>query len=128
VFASFGADYRAEYSGEDASAATFSAHAYDGAWLVLYGAAWSLIRESKVTGLGIAHGLRNVSAGVVTQIVPSSWLGVLTKFRAGSTVNLSGASGELDFDPVTKNVIAPIEIWNISAGAIAHVATKTPGQ
>ena len=43
---------QAEYSGEDAAAATFSAHAYDGAWLVLYGAAWSLMREGSVTGSG----------------------------------------------------------------------------
>lgn len=131
VFASFGANYKAEYAGEDATAATFSAHSYDGAWLVLYGAAWSLVQEGRVTGLGIAHGLRKVSTGTATPIIPSSWLGVLTSFRAGTSVNLSGASGEIDFDPITKNVIAPIEIWKISSEtgqpAIAHVDTKTPG-
>jgi branched-chain amino acid transport system substrate-binding protein len=131
VFASFGANYKAEYAGEDATAATFSAHSYDGAWLVLYGAAWSLVQEGKISGLGISHGLRKVSAGTATPIIPSSWLGVLTAFRAGTSVNLSGASGEIDFDAVTKNVVAPIEIWNISSATgqptIAHVATKTPG-
>jgi branched-chain amino acid transport system substrate-binding protein len=132
VFASFAADYKAEYAGEDAATATFSAHSYDGAWLVLYGAAWSLLRDGRVTGSGIAQGLRRVSTGDQrTAITPSSWLGVLAAFRSGSSVNLSGASGELDFDPVTKNVVAPIEIWNISSATgqpvITHVATKTPG-
>jgi branched-chain amino acid transport system substrate-binding protein len=113
-------------------AATYSAHAYDAAWLVLYGAAWSTIQEHATIPLGIARGLRKISAGAATPIIPSSWLGVVTAFRAGSSINLSGASGEIDFDPSNKNVTAPIEIWNISSAsgqpAITHVATKTPGR
>jgi len=42
VFASFAADYMAEY-GEDATTTTFSAHSYDGAWLVLYGGVDALV-------------------------------------------------------------------------------------
>jgi hypothetical protein len=49
---------------------------------------------------------------------------VVNAFRTGAAVNLSGASSELDFDPVTRNVMAPIEIWSIQNGAIAHVDTK----
>jgi branched-chain amino acid transport system substrate-binding protein len=129
VFASFVANYKAEYGGADPSTATFSHHAYDAAWLALYGSAWSLARESGVlSGVGVARGLRKVSSGAPTKIVPSSWLPVVTSFRAGTAVNLSGASGELDFDPVTRNVAAPIEIWSIDASAgppaIAHVAIR----
>jgi branched-chain amino acid transport system substrate-binding protein len=131
VFASFVANYKAEYAGEDATGATYSAHAYDGAWLVLYGAAWSMLQEGATTSSGIAHGLRKISTGAATPIIPSSWLGVVTAFRAGTSVDLSGASGEIDFDSSSKNVTAPIEIWNIGTAngqpAIAHVATKTPG-
>src|SRR6185295_845829 len=120
VFASFVANYRAEYTGEDPTAATFSHHAYDAAWLALYGAAWSALRENGVSGLGIARGLRRVSSGgASTPIIPSSWATVVNAFRTGGSVNLSGASGELDFDPVTRNVMAPIEIWSIANGAIA---------
>jgi hypothetical protein len=90
-----------------------------------------MVQERVTTGPGVARGLRKVSAGAVTPIIPSSWLGVVTAFRAGNSVNVSGASGEIDFDPLTKNVTAPIEIWNISTAngppTIAHVATKTPG-
>ena len=125
VFASFVANYKAEYQGEDPTAATFSHHAYDAAWLALYGAAWSGLKENGVTGLGIARGLRRVSSGgATTPIIPSSWATVVNAFRTGASVNLSGASGELDFDPVTRNVMAPIEIWSIANGAIAHVDTK----
>jgi branched-chain amino acid transport system substrate-binding protein len=131
VFASFAADYMAEYA-EDATTTTFSAHSYDGAWLVLYGSVGSLWREGAVTGSGIARTLRKLSTGTTTTpIIPSSWPSVLMAFRAGKPVNLSGASGELDFDPVTKNVTAPIQIWRIDATgaqpAIAQVTTWTPG-
>ncbi|HET7720511.1 MAG TPA: ABC transporter substrate-binding protein, partial [Acidimicrobiales bacterium] len=114
VFASFVANYKAEYMGEDPTAATFSHHAYDAAWLALYGAAWSSLKEKGVSGVGIAKGLRKVSGGgPTTAIIPSSWATVVNAFRMGAPVNVSGASGELDFDPVTRNVMAPIEIWSI---------------
>lgn len=131
VFASFVANYKAEYRGEDPSTATFSHHSYDAAWLALYGSAWSMLRENgKLSGLGIARGLRRVSEGAPAQIIPSSWPTVVNAFRMGQGVNLSGASGELDFDPVTRNVTAPIEIWSIGSpngqAAIASVAIKNP--
>jgi branched-chain amino acid transport system substrate-binding protein len=127
VFASFVANYKAEYHGEDPTAATFSQHAYDAAWLALYGSAWSRLRENGVTGLGIARGLRKVSGGgSPTAIIPSSWPTVVTAFRGGNAVNLSGASGELDFDPSTRNVTAAIEIWSVAGSQIEHVDTKTP--
>jgi branched-chain amino acid transport system substrate-binding protein len=131
VYASFFGNYKAEYSPEDPSAATFSAHSYDATWLVLYGAAWSILREGKLTGLGTARGLRKVSSGAATQILTSSWPTVIAKFRAGESVNLSGASGEIDFDPTTKSVTAPIEVWKIATDtgtpAITRVTVKTPG-
>jgi ABC-type branched-subunit amino acid transport system substrate-binding protein len=132
VYASFVANYKAEYGGADPASATFSHHSYDAAWLALYGAAWSMLREGgTVTGLGIAKGLRKVSTGnMPTAIIPSSWATVVNAFRMGAPVNLSGASGELDFDPVTRNVTAPIEIWSVDSAAgppaIAHVDIKNP--
>lgn len=131
VFASFVANYKAEYGGADPSTATFSHHSYDAAWLALYGSAWSMLREGGVvSGLGIARGLRKVSSGAPAQIIPSSWPTVVNAFRSGASVDLSGASGELDFDPVTRNVTAPIEIWSIDSlsgqAAISHVAIKNP--
>jgi branched-chain amino acid transport system substrate-binding protein len=133
VFAAFAGDYKAEYSGEDPSTTTFSAHSYDGAWLVLYGAVWSLFREERVTELGVAQGLRRVSASSTpTPLTSSSWPVILAAFRAGNAVNVSGASGELDFDPATKNVVAPIQIWNITSPngqpVVTQVAIRTPGE
>jgi branched-chain amino acid transport system substrate-binding protein len=124
VYAAFLANYKAEYGGEDPAVAAFSAHAYDATWLAVYGAAWSLLREGAVTGLGIARGLRHVSSGPTTNLVLGSWPAVVSAFRAGRSINVSGASGELDFDPVTREATAPIEIWTVRSTAGQTTITR----
>jgi ABC-type branched-subunit amino acid transport system substrate-binding protein len=130
VFATFVANYKSQYMGQDPTAATFSDHSYDAAWLALSGAAWSLLQEKEVTGLGIARGLRHLSSGMLTVTIPSSWPVVINAFRAGNSVDLSGASGEINFDPITRNVSAAIEVWIVGtppgqAPTILHAATRT---
>jgi branched-chain amino acid transport system substrate-binding protein len=131
AFAIFVSGYGSLYGGDNPRTTAYAAHAYDAAWLALYGSAWSLFQEKGVTGLGIARGLRHVSAGMDVPIVPSSWNVVVNAFRDGTSINLHGASGELDFDPVTRNVVAPIELWEIdssdpTAPALKGVGIKTP--
>lgn len=118
VYASFAAGYRAEYDGQNPAGAIYSAHAYDATWLALYGAAWSALREGAVTGRGIARGLRRIGSGDRTPIVAASWKPALAAFRAGKSIDLHGASGELDYDPATRELHAPIEIWSVTAQPI----------
>jgi branched-chain amino acid transport system substrate-binding protein len=113
VYASFVADYRAEYD-DDPTATAFSAHTYDATWTVLYGSAWSLLRERQVTPTGTARGLRHLSDGPRTPVIPASWLKVVNAFRDGQSVDISGASGELDFDPLSREITAPLEVWTVS--------------
>jgi len=113
VYASFIADYRAEYA-EDPTATAFSAHSYDAAWLVLYGSAWSLLQDRGLSSVGIARGMRHLSDGARTPVIPASWPTVVNAFRDGRSVDVSGASGELDFDPRTREVTAPLEVWTVS--------------
>ncbi|HEY0710185.1 MAG TPA: ABC transporter substrate-binding protein [Polyangia bacterium] len=130
VFASFIADYRAEYQDMSPTAATFSAHAFDATWLTLYGAAASLFDEGRVTGAGISRGLRRMSSGKEVSIVPASWPGVVASFRAKQTMNVRGASGDLDYHPQTRQLVSPIEIWTISANggqfAMVPLSVRTP--
>jgi branched-chain amino acid transport system substrate-binding protein len=132
VFASFIADYRAEYAGALPTTANFSAHAYDAAWLALYGAAFAQQSEGRITGAGIGRGLRRVSMGMEVPIVPAQWLSVGAAFRAGSSINVRGASGDLDYNPVTRDLTAPIEIWTIRMGptggqfTMVRLDTRTP--
>jgi ABC-type branched-subunit amino acid transport system substrate-binding protein len=115
VYASFVAGYRAEYGGEDPAAATYSAHAYDAAWLALYSAAWSALHLGAVRGPGMARGLRHLGAGEPTPLLPSSWKGAQAALRAGRSLDLRGASGDLAYDLATRAPAGSIEIWGVAA-------------
>jgi branched-chain amino acid transport system substrate-binding protein len=110
AFQAFSAKFTKEY-GIDPADYSFTSQTYDAAWLVFAGAAWSLLQEQRVSGPGIARGLRRVTRGKGVNIQSSSWYQIVESFRAGQSIDLRGASGELDFDPKTEEITAPIEIW-----------------
>lgn len=115
VFASFIAAYSAEY-GEDVRPFSFTANAYDAAWLLVYGSAWSLLQEDVITSLGIGRGLRRLSAGPSIEIRPTTWNQVRERFGRGESIDTEGASGNLDFDPITEETSGRIETWQIGSG------------
>lgn len=112
VFADFLSKYLREF-GEDAEQFSFTANAYDAAWLAAYGAAWAELNEDRVTGLTMARGLRRLSEGTPINVGPLGWNAVIQQFREGGTVDISGASGDLDYDPATEETSTAIEIWEI---------------
>jgi branched-chain amino acid transport system substrate-binding protein len=116
VYTTFTGAYSAEYAGDDVSKFSYTAHTYDAAWLVFYGTAWAKLQTDAITGTGIASGLRKISAGPNVPIQPLSWDGVVEKFRSGTGVNVRGASGELDYDPVTEETSGPIQLWHPAPG------------
>jgi branched-chain amino acid transport system substrate-binding protein len=91
----------------------FTAHAYDAGWLILYGTAWAQSQEESITGLGMARGLRMLSAGPLVRVEPVEWNRIKGRFEAGESVNIEGASGDLDFDPATEETSAPVVVWRI---------------
>jgi branched-chain amino acid transport system substrate-binding protein len=110
AYQAFSARFNKEH-GVDPADYSFTSQTYDAAWLVFAGTAWSLLQEQRVSGPGIARGLRRVTGGKSVNIQASSWYQIVESFRAGQAVDLRGASGELDFDPATEEITAPIEIW-----------------
>jgi ABC-type branched-subunit amino acid transport system substrate-binding protein len=118
LFNAFAAAYAAEFGG-DADSSGFTPHAYDAAWLVLYGIARAHFDEPSIGGNGIARGLRRVSAGPKVEILPTSWPAVVGHFRDGEAIDVEGASGPLDYDSDTEETTAPIQIWAIAADADA---------
>ncbi len=113
VYGNFIASYQIEYE-EDVRLFSFTAQSYDAAWLLFYGAAWADAQESSVDSSGIARGLRRVTGGDERiEVKASSWLDVVDRFGAGQRIDIEGASGALDFDPLTEEVTAPIQIWSI---------------
>ena len=120
----FRASYRAAYN-EESTDHNFTAHAYDAAWLTFLGSAWSLSQEGALSGVGIARGLRKVSDGTPLTLVPSNFGAAATSFRSGLSVDVSGASGELDYDPATEETSSAIDIWGIAPTNDAIVVIDT---
>ncbi len=116
LFDSFAASYTSTFN-ESSTGSAYTPHAYDAAWLVIYGTAWSQFNRGEISGLGVAQGLRKVSSGSGVDILPASWSTVVDSFRNGQAVNVNGASGILDYDLSTEETSAPIETWRIVANA-----------
>ena len=98
----FARRYRIAFGESDVDALSFTTHAYDAGWLALYGASWALLQEGGVSPRGVARGLRQVSGGAELDVGELSWTQVVDAFAAGESVDVSGASGALDYDPATE--------------------------
>jgi len=122
VYDAFNAAYQYAYS-EDVVGRSFAAHAYDAAWLAVYGATWAHLQEGGLTGLNMARGLRQISDGEPVLIRATGYDRVRAAFAAGESVDVEGASGELDYDPVTGETTGPIELWEISEDGDSFVVT-----
>ncbi len=117
--------YEGEYD-ESAAQLSFTPHAYDAAFLAFAGSAWALTQESGLSGRNIARGLRRVTSGPATNIAVTAWQSVVGAFSSGSSVDLSGASGSLDYDLATEELAEPVEIWAISGGPTPKIVPASP--
>lgn len=95
----------------------YSAYAHDAGWLTLYAAAGSTFKEGNVTGPGMAAAMRRMSDGESVTLNRSAWPRGLELLAEGASIDVEGSSGALDYDPVTEETFAPIEVWNIQGGA-----------
>lgn len=127
VYMSFLASYLAAYN-DDATRYSFVAHAYDAAWMVAYGAAWAVARGEPLGGRSIAMGLRRLSDPLAeeVEIKPSTWYTVVDALSAGRSVDITGASGPLDYDADTEETSSDIQLWEIRDGQIVGIDLWSP--
>ncbi|GDX83229.1 amino acid ABC transporter substrate-binding protein [Deltaproteobacteria bacterium] len=111
----FNSAYSGEYEGESADDSSYSAYAYDAAWLTMYGASWALANEPALNGQNAAEGLRHITdkAADSIEVGPVTWNQVQAAFAVGEDIDARGASGTLDYDPETEETTGPIEVWGI---------------
>jgi ABC-type branched-subunit amino acid transport system substrate-binding protein len=127
VNGTFVASYAAKYQGANATQFSFTSHAYDMTWITALGAAWGVLRYNDITGLNIARGARQLSAGEEIALTPSLWNRALQHFRVGESINIRGASGTLDYASDTEETSGPIDVWYIDTSADApRIATQVP--
>lgn len=125
VYELFRASFKAAYKA-DANQYSYVAHAYDATWLTFYGAARSQGQEGFVHGVGIARGLRQLSKGPAADVQPSSWASVAQALAGGGSVDVQGASGALDYDPLTEETKGPVDIWKITGQSFEVEQTLAP--
>lgn len=122
VYEAFQMAYQTEYEGESIQNLSYTSNSYDAAWLVLYGISWAMFQEQGViNGTTIARGIRRVSNGnsPSIEIRLSSWANVKDAFAAGLSVNVQGASGHLDYDLASEEILrSDIDIWRIRPLAV----------
>ena len=46
---------------------------------------------------------------------PSTWISVRANFEAGESIDVVGASGNLDYDGTTGETTSPIEVWGVES-------------
>lgn len=97
---------------------SFLAQSYDAAYIASYGLVWASARYPMFDGEAVATGFKKLSSGDATLLVgPSTWTAAtkgLTDTSPGE-INISGTSGELDFDPTNGQTSGPMEIWRPNA-------------
>ena len=126
-FQSFLDRYDARFD-EDPTQFAFIEHAYDAAYLVGLGAAWAHgpTGEGDLTGPRIAEGLTKLSSGDPAVLRPDEIIRIRSVLHGGGTVDVTGASGTLDFDPATGEAPSPIEEWRVVGGAFQTVTFHDP--
>ncbi|MFT4623143.1 MAG: hypothetical protein ACI8PZ_001799 [Myxococcota bacterium] len=107
--------YAARHGAAGFDTFAYTAQSHDAAWLVCMGHAWGLYQHDEVSGFRIAQGLRRASLGQDVSLRASSWNLLKAAFKVGSSVDVEGASGVLDYD-VAGETTAPVEVWTITAG------------
>lgn len=115
VTSEFVSSYDATF-GEGPLQFSFTAHTYDATAMVILGAGFALGDAEVVTGEGIAEGISRLSGGTQErQLVSASFTAAIDDLRAGTTLDIVGASGELDYDASTEELsTATYEILTVS--------------
>ena len=114
----FVTNYRSKYQSE---ADSFAAHAYDALYLLAYAAGAQ--GDGPITGATLARGLTRLSKGDEVKAGPTGFGAAVRTLAedAAATINFSGASGELDFDPATGEAPGDVAGWKIIGDEIESI-------
>ncbi len=119
VYDSFRANLNAKFM-RDASAFSFTAQAYDATYVGAYGVIWASRENDAYDGRQVSEGMGRLSnaMGAAIDINVIDWASGKTSLVNGDFINITGASGLLDFDATTGEAPGKIEIWNTVGGTL----------
>jgi len=114
--------------GMNADNYAFVENDYDAVYVLALAAAYALSPSGggDVTGLALADGLTHLSSGASYSLTPSAFTNARAALQGGTSIDVEGASGHLDFDPATGEAPAPIQLWQVDGGALVERAVISP--
>lgn len=117
-------NYKGEYAPRDPTNVAFTSNTYDAVYAIAI-AMGAIIPGSVITGSFIADGMSRLSSAsdpsLHINVGQNGFLAAYTALAMRQTVNLEGASGPIDFDSATGDVLtAPLEIWDIDTTVTPH--------
>lgn len=109
LFSAFNVRYQGKYT---ATASVFGmAGAYDSVYLLLYGMA--SIGAKPITGAALATAMAKMVGGTKIDVGPDAFKTALPALGTGNAIDISGASGPLDFDLTAHEAQSDIDVWCI---------------
>jgi branched-chain amino acid transport system substrate-binding protein len=118
--------------GADSTQRSYTAHSYDAAMALMFAYAWAIGKDATdIGGAALAEGMRQLSAkaGPVHTLEPTSIVPAISDLLAGKAIDIEGASGPLDFDPVTGEPTSAVEVWRVKGDGsfeTLHFVRATP--
>jgi hypothetical protein len=112
-------DQTVSYANAQAMKQTYAPYAYDAVWMIVYAYDWAFTHTNTITNASdVSRGIRrlsNIEATTDYNVTPSNWVPIRGIFSssADASVNITGASGNLDYDLESEELQNPIDIWNI---------------
>jgi len=115
---------------------SFTANAYDAVWLAALGAVWATYHgdgeedaagHREVDGTSVARGLRRTAGGEAEiHFVKTEWPSGVAQLMAGSLIDVTGASGSHEWDPVTEEAPGPTALIRIDPEGTQTIVKQIP--
>ena len=86
-------------------------------YLVMLAAAWATGNGGALTGARMADGMNHLASGALSPLVPSNFSQAVSALQGGTSINVEGASGKLDFDADAGAPPSPYELWKVEPDA-----------
>lgn len=107
---------------------SYTSHSYDAMYVLALGAAYAAGADGNlpITGARMAEGLTKLSAGALSPLTPDQFTPAKSSLQKGTSIDIEGASGKLNFDPATGEAPSAIELWQVKpsgTGAFSTVRT-----
>ncbi len=99
-------------TGSDASASRYAAEGWDAVWLGMMALAWGELQADGASADNAAMALRSFSQGPPVTLMESGWVDALGRLPDASSIDVDGASSDLDFGD-DEQLIVTFRAWEI---------------